>query len=119
MEEEFKEVFEKLCTDNVIEASLFALSALSLRHIQKEEEERFNIIKDVFNDNDYDTPEMKRVKDIYDKVINYDKQLIKCLTEIEIDLALSLRGEKPIDCCNDEGCKEVEKQRQEIKKWWE
>ncbi|MBU0964689.1 hypothetical protein KKC06_06645 [Patescibacteria group bacterium] len=117
--EEFKEAFEKMCTENVIEASLFALSALALRHIQKTEEERYNIIKGIIDSKDFDTPEMKRVQDIYSKVGNYDEQLIKCLKDIEVDIAKNLRGEQKqnTNCCTDN--KEIEKQRQEIKKWWE
>ena len=117
MKEEFKEFFEKLCTEDVIEASLFALTSLALRHIQGTEEERYNIISEVFNDNDFDSPEMKRIQDIYDKVGKYDKQLIECLIKTENDIAINLRGEKPIDCCGINT--NIEKQRQEIKKWWE
>jgi hypothetical protein len=113
--EEFKEAFTKMCTDNVTEASLFALSALALRHIQKVEEERYTVINDVLENNEFDSPEMGRVQDIYDKVINYDKQLIDCLTNIEKDIAYDLKGEKPKNQEN----QEVEKQRQDIKKWWE
>lgn len=113
--EEFKKEFIELCKGNVSEACLFGLSALVLRHIDKNEEKRLEIIKDIIN-NITNDPQIDRLKDIINNVEKYNDSLINVLKETEMNMVKILQGK---DICNNPEKLEVERQRLKIKKWWE
>ena len=114
MKEKFEEYYIDICEKNPKEASLFALATLSMRHITKQDLEYYNIIEDVLNVKlkDVKGPELDKVREIIIKVNKYDEQLIKYLSEMEIDIVDFISGTKSNKT-------EVEKQRDQIKKWWD
>jgi hypothetical protein len=121
MEANFKEVFEKMCIDEPKEACLFALSRLALRFINKENGEYYSEIKNVLNNINDDTAEIKKLKEIISIVDAYDKKTIDYMSEAEKSIALYLKrlyGNNSSLPTNKK-CSVIEKQRQNIKKWWE
>ena len=127
----FKEEFLETIEDSINDACLMALTILALRHIDKENEKRFNEIKSVLSESAIDKPEIIKIKKIIDLVEKYDTKLIDYLKEVEVSIAKVLRinysGEnkklsKETCKSSKETCKpklEVEQQRKEIKRWWE
>jgi len=120
VDERFQEEYLKICTTDPKEASLFALASLSTRHIHTTSSEHFNIINDVLNNNEFDSNELKKVKSVIDDVLRYDNNLIEYLTEIEKDVCEVLyRQPSQSNECNQREELRVERQRKNIKKWWE
>jgi len=118
----FEEEYKKICETDPKEASLFALSTLAMRHINSSSLDHFNIINEILNSKEFESQEIKKVKSIINNVIEYDAKLIKHLVDIEHDICECLFNSETNICQTQEPKKQdlkVERQKQNIKKWWE
>jgi len=117
MKDDFKEYYIDVCKKNPKEASLFALSSLAMRHMNNKDLEYYTTIKEIlFKDlKDESGPELNKVREIITSNESYDKSLIEYLSSMETSIAILLKKK-----IKGEDCKSpVEKQRENIKKWWE
>ena len=116
MGENFRESFKKMLDVDMNSASLFALSSAVLRHIYPNEREWYGIIRDILSTCPGKGPEIDKIKQIYVKVEEHDKQMIESLEDIEAVISRKLRGEKATCCPTPDSS--IEKQKNSIKKWW-
>ena len=136
---DFKKEFLETIEDSINDACLMILTTLALRHIDKENEKRYNDIKQILSESVIDKPEIIKIKKIIDLVEKYDTQLINYLKEVEVSIAKVLKinfsesNKKPsveskklfVETCKSSKKdfevvnSELKQQRKEIKKWWE
>jgi hypothetical protein len=114
--DDFKEYYVDVCRKNPKEASLFALSSLSMRHITKKDLEYYNDIKIIlFKElKDESGPELDKVREIIISVEKYDDSLIEHLSSMEKVITNLIKSKNNFKCQSI-----VEKQKENIKKWWE
>jgi len=113
---EFKNYYINICKEKPKDACLFGLSTLLMRHISNRDLEYFNIIKGILANEviDIKSPELDKLRFIIEKVEDYDSNLIEYLSIIELDIVNTIgksRGQG-------QNKSPIEKQRNDIKEWW-
>ena len=124
----FEEWFVKESKENPSESALCALTAILLKDIFPDQNEKFMVIDNIFRENKINNnPTLLKTKNIDDVVLTREHSIIKNMTEIEKALAKALQiidGKKnqknntKSNCCNNQECKEQEDKLKSIKKWW-
>jgi hypothetical protein len=117
VDEKFNDAYLKMCVDDPREASLFALSTLAMRHIDSINKDHFKVIHKILFENELDSPEMNKIKDIIVKVLEYDNQLMENMEETERYICDLLYDQ--VSVIKNSGNYRLESQRRNIKKWWE
>jgi hypothetical protein len=114
--EHFETEYLKMCNEDIKEACLLALSTLSMRHIDNSSRNHFEIIHKVLNNNEFKLKEINKLKSIIENVLRYDSILLDNIRKADKKIGSMLRGKEDNQ---PQQILEIEKQRNDIKKWWE